>query len=159
MARLMFAVFAERGVVDRFSNHLDLHGVVEQLDIPEPPAELMKKALKAKKYLAARGRLALLLHWRRTNPSKPERANYTARVQLIGPGGEKLVTAEQEFALREHVYMRSLLGFDALPVAGPGTYTAVVSLKVGGGWKRMGETSFQLVYRKHVPAEAKVRLQ
>jgi hypothetical protein len=158
MARLMFAVFAERVTVDRFSNALDLHNVIELLQIPEPPADVQTKARKAKQHLAARGRLALLIHWRRTMASTAE-GTLKQRVQLFGPKGVLLATAEQDFSLREFQYSRNLVGFEGLPIAGEGTYTARISLKSGKRWRAMGEAAFELQYlRAHPAATDKRRL-
>lgn len=154
MARLMFALFAERVSVDRFSNLLDIHGLVEHVNVPPPSKEMVKKAQKEKKLLGAQGRLSLLLHWRRDDPVKPEPTR-RSRVQLIDPQGKVIAMSMQDIALREHTYVRNLVAFKQLPVTGPGTYTARVALRsAGGGWRKVGETSFQLAYQQPAPVSA-----
>jgi hypothetical protein len=49
--------------------------------------------------------------------------------------------------------------FEALPIAGEGTYRAAVSLKSGNRWREVGETSFELAYAKPAPSDTKVRLK
>lgn len=157
MPKLMHAVFAERVVVDRFTNELHVIGLIEQLGAQEPSPDVMARALKEKKGIAGSGRVMLLIHWRRSDPAKPE-GKQTARIQIIGPHGKVLATAVQEFALREYVYMRNVLPLDKLPIVGPGTYTAKVAVQRGKSWKRAGETSFELVFQKRIAEGAKVRV-
>ena len=157
MARVMFALFAERVSVDRFSNVLDVHSLIETLQVPEPPAAAQLQARKAKKHIAARGKIALLIHWRRSNVSKPE-GNLRQRVQLFSPAGRLLATSEQEFSLREFQYARNLIGFEVLPIDGEGTYIARISLKSGKRWREAGEAAFELQYLKAVPIAEKSRL-
>lgn len=157
MARVMFALFAERISVDRFNNALDVHNIIETLQIPEPPADVQLKARKAKQHVGARGRLALLVHWRRSNSSKAE-SNLRQRVQLFSPAGAILATSEQDFSLREFQYARSVIGFEVLPIAGEGTYVARISLKSGKRWREAGESAFELQYLKPAPVAVKSRL-
>lgn len=147
MPRLLFAVFTQRASVDRYTNVLDLLGIVEGLTIAEPPKELIEESKKTKKRLLVPTPLTLVTHWRRKDPAVPE-GTCEMRVQLRGPKSELLATALQEFQLREHVYMRNLLFYQGLAIAGPGTYTAVVQLKVAGKWQRCGEAVLQLDYSK-----------
>lgn len=158
MARLMFAVIAERVSADRFSNALDIHNVIEQIQVPAPPPHLVAKARAKKQHLAGLARLTLLLHWRRSKVAKPE-GILNQRVQLVAPNGAILSSSEQPFSLREGNYVRNLVIFEVLPIAGEGTYTARISLKSGKRWNDVGETSFELVYAKAAPPEAKLRLQ
>jgi len=158
MARLQFALFAERVSVDRFNNALDVHNVLEQLHVPEPTPSQLEAATKAKKPLVARGRLVLVVHWRRSVPDRPE-GSYTSKVDLVGPNGKVLSTATQVFTLREHIYMRTLVGYDALPVIGPGTYSARVAIKVGKRWTKVGEASIQLSYQKQPQPGERRRIQ
>jgi hypothetical protein len=155
MARVMFALFAERVSIDRFNNALDVHNVIEVLQTSEPPAAIQAKARKAKQHLAARVRLTLLIHWRRTTASAAE-GHLRQRVQLFSPKGLPLSTSEQEFTLRDFQYTRNLVGFEVLPIAGEGTYTARISLKSGKRWREVGNASFELQYIKP-PAQADKR--
>ena len=157
MAKLMFALVAERVSVDQFSNILDVHNVIEKLQVPEPPPEVLAKAREAKKPPGMPLRFALLLHWRRSSPSKPE-GMVRQRVQLFSPDGAVLSSAEMDFHLRQWPYTRNLIWFNALPISGEGTYTFRVALKAARQWRRAGETSYELSYQKP-EAGRKVRLQ
>lgn len=157
MARLMFAVVAERVSVDRFNNILDVHNVIEQLQVPEPAPELLAKAREARKPPGWPTRFALILHWRRANPSKPEGA-LRQRVQFCSPTGDVLSSGEMEFNLRQSPYARNVIWFNALPVAGEGTYTFRIAVKAGKQWRAVGETSYELSYQRAAIGQ-KVRLQ
>lgn len=157
MARLMFAVIAERVSVDRFDNLLDVHNVIEQLQVPEPGPKLLAKSRETGKPPAWPLRFTLLLHWRRAIPSKPEGA-LRQRVQFCSPAGDVLGSAEMEFNLRQGLYARNVIRFHALPLVGEGTYSFRVALKVGKQWRSAGETSYELSYQKPLTAQ-KMRLQ
>jgi hypothetical protein len=157
MARLMFAVFAERVGVDRFNNSLDILNVVEEVRIPEPPVDVSNKARKAKRSLVAAMRLALLVHWKRGVASKPERKQLQ-RAEFLGPKGQLLARAEQEFDLRVSQFARNILNFHGLALVGEGTYTARVFLRSGRRWRKVAETAFELVYVKPQPSGTKTRL-
>jgi len=157
MAQLMFAVFAERVSVDQFNNILDVHNVIEQLQVPEPSPAALAKAREAKKPAGLSARFALLLHWRRAIPSKPEGV-IRQRVQFCSPTGDVLSSAEMEFNLRLAPYARNVIWFNALPLAGEGTYTFRVAIKAGKQWRAAGKTSYELLYQKSATGQ-KVRLQ
>jgi hypothetical protein len=157
MARLMFAVVAERVSVDRFSNILDVHNVIEQLQVPEPAPELLAKARAAKKPAAVPIRFAMLLHWRRANPAKAE-GLLRQRVQFLSPDGTVISSAEMDFHLRQAPYVRNVVWFNALPLAGEGTYTFRIAVKVGKQWRAAGDTSYELSYQKLVTGQ-RMRLQ
>jgi hypothetical protein len=158
MARLMFAVFAERVTADRFTNTLDVLNVLEKLHVPEPPREAMAKARTSaqKRYPAIALRFALLTHWRRTNVSKAE-GRLRQRVELLSPFGSVLGSSITDFTLRDSEYVRNVTQFAALPVAGEGSYTARISLLTGRRWRRVGETSFELAYLRIASGE-KIRV-
>lgn len=157
MAKLMFAVVAERVSVDQFTNILDVHNVIEVLQVPEPPPEVLKNAREAKKPPGFRFNFALLSHWRRTNPSKPEQT-VRQRVQLLSPAGSVLASAELEFNMTHGPYTRNVIRFNAIPIAGPGTYVFRIAVKSGRQWRRVGETSYELLYDKAAEGK-KIRLQ
>lgn len=152
MARLMFAVVADRVSVDRFNNVLDVHNVIEQLQVPEPPAGLLERARAAKKPPASPLRFALLLHWRRSNPSTPEGVQ-RQRVQFCSPTGAVLSSVEMEFNLRQSTYARNVIWFNALPLVGVGTYRFRVALRSGRQWRDAGEAAYELSYQKPVAGQ------
>ena len=102
-------------------------------------------------------RFALLLHWRRSNPSKPEGA-LRQRVQFCDPDGAVMSSAETDFNLRMAPYVRNVVWFNALPLAGEGTYTFRIAVKSGRQWRAAGEASYELSYQKPVTGQ-KTRLQ
>jgi hypothetical protein len=157
MARLMFAVFAQRVVVDKFTNNMDINAVIEELRIPRPSQDLVNKARAAKKHLAAQGVLVLVMQWRRTNPKKPEKL-FRSRIEFRGPRGRVLATAEQDINILETLYMRGLVGYPSIPIAEEGTYIATIARKSGARWIRAGEASFQIAYQDVPPPESKRRI-
>jgi len=157
MPRLMFSVFAERITADQFSNALDVLNVIEQLHVPEPPPAAVAKARERKRHPAVPGRLALLVHWRRSNPAKGE-SRLRQRVELLSPRGTLLASGEMDFTLAASQYVRNVTNFQAVPVVGEGTYTARISVKVGKRWRRAGETSYELAYVRLPAPGAKLRV-
>lgn len=153
----MHAIFAERVVVDRFTNDLTVSSIVETLVAHEPPPEVMAQAKREKKGIPGSGRLMLLVHWRRSDPKRPE-GRYRSRIELVGPNKKVIATATQDFDLREHLYMRNVLRLGQMSIVGEGTYTARIAVKQGGRWKPMGETSLQLVFSKQATDGGKVRI-
>jgi hypothetical protein len=156
MAKLRFAIFAERVSVDRYSNRLDILNVFEQIGIPELPAAVWERSKKEKKLPALPISMVLVAHWRRSDPQRPE-STLRTRAELLSPRGQVLGTAEQDISLREHAYTRGLFGYQGLPLAGPGTYTARISLRSGGRWRKSGEASFEVTYLSKAAMAAAVR--
>jgi hypothetical protein len=141
MAILSFCAFAERVTVDGFSNTLDLHNVIEQVNVPQLPPEVFAKARKEGKPVGLPARLMFVALWRRTDPMKSEGA-FKGRVVLSGPSKKVLSTLFQEISLREHTGIRGVINYQVLPYDGAGIYKATVSLKRGNSWRTMGEASF-----------------
>jgi hypothetical protein len=152
MPQLMFAVFAQRVSVDRFNNMMDIHNVLEELSLPAPSPDRLKTVQKTKKgALAFPFGFQLLIHWRRSEPSKPE-GTVNSRVVLIGPDGRKLGISEQVVNLRPSQYMRGLINYRQLLVVGAGTYTANIQLQSGKRWRKVGEASFSVNFKAAVSA-------
>lgn len=158
MAQVMFAVFAERVSVDRFNNVVDIHQVLEEIAVPEPPADVVAKSRKNGRTPAVRFRFCLFIHWRRSDLKKAE-TRVRQRVRLYSPDNKSLAMADQEFTLRESTYARNLIAFEALPIRGEGTYRAVIYLGSGNRWVKAGATSFEVKYAKAPLPGDKVRLQ
>jgi hypothetical protein len=157
MARLMFAVFAERVSNDRFTNALDVLNVLEKLHVPPLPPAVIAKAREQKRPPAIPGRFALLTHWRRTSLSKGE-SRLRQRVDFFSPSGVLLSSGVLDFTMRDSEYVRNVVQFTALPIAGEGSYKARISLQSGRRWRRVGETSFELSYQKPLVGDVRVRV-
>ncbi|MDE2466765.1 MAG: hypothetical protein KGO02_24075 [Alphaproteobacteria bacterium] len=67
-------------------------------------------------------------------------------------------SAEMDFHLRVAPYVRNVVWFNALPLAGEGTYTFRIAVKAGKQWRAVGEASYELSYQKPATGQ-KVRLQ
>lgn len=154
MPRLMYAVFAERVVIDRVTNHIFVQNVLEQITVPHPPEDVLVNVRKRKRAIGARGRMTLLVHWRREDLQKPE-GRLETKVELIGPNKKVLAKATQDLDLRTHGFVRNLVEFETLPIVGQGTYSARISVRLGGVWKRVGEASFGLIFQPNVPVGGK----
>lgn len=153
----MHAIFAERVCVDQYTNELHLFAVVSAMTSPQPSLQLLTKAREEKKTIAGKGRLSLLVLWRRNNIDKPE-PNRSMRVDLIAPGNKKIGTSIQQLKLRDNNYVRSIFRIDTLPIEKEGLYTARISILSGKKWTRVGETSIDLGFAAPQVAGAKVRI-
>jgi hypothetical protein len=80
------------------------------------------------------------------------------RVQFCDPDGAVMSSAETDFNLRMAPYFRNVVWFNALPLAGEGTYTFRIAVKSGRQWRAAGETSYELLYQKPATGQ-KTRLQ
>ncbi|NJO12233.1 MAG: hypothetical protein HC872_00795 [Gammaproteobacteria bacterium] len=135
---------------------LDLLGVIEQLNIPKPSDQVLERAKNERKAPSASGRMALITHWRRQDPVKPEGA-FTLRMELYSPKGERLAAGTQDFNLRQHVFVRNIMNFNRFPYAGVGLYTAKISVKKARRWAKVGEASFMVQIQATEPQQ-KVRI-
>lgn len=158
MPKLMQAIFAERVVVDRFTDQVHLHSVISQVNTPLPPPEVVTRARKEKKSLAGIGNVTLLCIWRRNDLRKSE-PDRISRVEIVAPNGKTIGHAMQKVQMRSFLYVRNIFHFNVLPVEHEGAFTARISIKIGTRWIRAGEAYFDLLFVVPQTADAKQRLQ
>jgi hypothetical protein len=145
MAKLLWAVVAQRAIVDSSTNNASLVDVLEELSLPEPPVAPEKK----KDRLIVPLRFALVALWRRSDLNRAE--SFDMSVTLVGPKAEKIAELKSRVDLRNHVRMRSNVQFPGLPLFGPGSYRLIVKQRDGSSWRRVSE---QFIEVKHLKVGA-----
>lgn len=139
MARLLWTMVCNRAVVDQFTNSVSLIDLIEEIQVPRPPAQQDKRA---KPVIPLRFYVASL--WSRSDPNRPERTR--SKLHIVAPNGEVLANAEQEINLDSHQRMRGLMPLPMLPVPVEGEYKFIVFQQDGNRWKKMSTTSVMVRY-------------
>jgi hypothetical protein len=141
MARLVWAVFCQQALVDRFSNALSIINVLEEVHVIRPP-EVTGKNVKP----AVQMQCAVVSLWERDEPSTVESGR--VRLRLISPDGKKLLDAFQQLDLATHRRTRLIAELPIVPVAGEGIYRIELHAGTGEVLRKAGSIGYELHYRE-----------
>lgn len=144
MARLVWAVFCQQALVDKFSNTLSIINVLEELHVSRPPEPASRNARPA-----AQMQCAVVSLWERTNPTEPESGK--VRLRLVGPDGKKQLEALQLIDLTAYRRTRLIVELPFIPVVGEGIYRIDVYAGSGDVLRKAGSISYELHVRDSVP--------
>lgn len=136
MAKHLWTVVCRKVVIDQSTNTASIFEVMEELGIfPVPSADQVDKVMLPIDF-------ASVSLWARDDPSTGE--SQTQRIQVLGPSGRELASAEQSFDLDKFSRARNIANVPGLPYSGLGTYTVKVSVKTGKGYQTVAQIPFDL---------------
>lgn len=146
MAKLVWAVFCERAVVDSATNSLTLVNTMEEIHVPKPTPESLKAA--AGRPLAVRAGFSIVTNWERT---KGDRGNRPLQIllRLLDPHGQKRSEGQQRLEFGKSTRGRAIANLEGLPISIEGRY--VWRIYVGAAnksWKSVGEIPYALSFIK-----------
>ena len=113
----VWTVLCSRAVVDRQTNNVSLQNVVEELTVRGTP----------KRGTPVSVHVELMTLWSRASPNLP--ATGEARVTLLSPSQEELLTFEGEIDLSKVERARTRLVYQSLPVHESGRYVFCVEAR------------------------------
>lgn len=121
--RHLWTVVCFRAVLDKYTNRLSLHEVLDELTIVA--GQRVPESLEAKAALPLH--LEVATQWERSDIDVPEEGE--CRIELVTATGERGGAGSLRVDLTTAPRSRVILRFDQLPLAGLGRYQFVV-------WKR-----------------------
>jgi len=126
---------------------MSLIEIVEEVQIPEPPlGQPPPTGIKGRKGSPARLLIplpmVLVSMWERSDIGEPE--EFQARFRWQSPDRRVFAEAAVEVDLMKHRRCRTMLEAPGFPFIGFGTYSAVVEIKSGARWKKVGSVGFDL---------------
>lgn len=118
--KVLWAVLCQGSAVDQETNNVSLYNILEQLDVPEPPAEppdtsTLRAALRP---------LELFILFSRTVSEVPEAGR--ANVRLIFPSDDPPASFQIDVDLSQAHRHRVRINLPGMPVSGEGEYLFVV---------------------------------
>lgn len=146
MPKLLWAIFCQQAVVDRFTNHVS---VINQFDEIHPVRQGAQKAKVqggAKPRIVAAFQCALVSLWEREKPTRSESTEL--KVDLVGPKSERLAQFKALLDLRKHARTRQLTNMPGIPLQGEGTYRFILRCRDGIKWRRMGIVTFEVKFQE-----------
>lgn len=146
MARLVTALLARRGVVDKYTGQVSAFDLVEAFQLQEEPKEGVKGILTD---------LAAVIIWARSKPSEPEQSGMKAVGQVIGPRGKRTDLIELDVRLDTSIRMRNLFHFASIPYDGFGEYRFEAKLVTPGEEKGHRAPRVKIPFWVELAPEAK----
>jgi len=113
MARLVTALVARRGVVDKYTGQVSAFDLVEAFHLQEEPAKGVKGIVID---------LAAVIIWTRSKLDEPEKRGMKVVGSIVGPHGKRTEPIELEVRLDTSMRMRNLFHFASIPYDGFGEY-------------------------------------
>lgn len=136
MAKHIWSVLCTRGVLDRYTNNVSLHDVVEEIAIT--PSRPMPDALGA--FPAS---LSLVSLWVRSEADTPETVQ--TRMRLLAPDGTKVAEGSVVVDMTTHKRSRYFSHLTAMPFKGDGVYQFVVEQLVGDqDWREVASVPLEV---------------
>lgn len=136
MIHHVWTVLCSRALIDRDSNNISIHNVLEQLNIAAPPQP----------DLALNIHFEILSLWVRTNSDVP--AQGTSRVTLEDPQGKRRIVSELTIDLAEVERARHRVLGQGLEVSQAGRYNFLVELQETGRseWREVAVVPLTVVF-------------
>lgn len=142
--KVIWALLCERSVIDKETNNLSVHNVIEELTVISTPPQGPPVPTGPGEGIAMGFQLVAL--WTRSLEEVPERGN--GRVRLVLPGDESQLGAEYEVDLTQYLRLRYLMHIAGLPMRGEGTYRFVIEGKdEDGQWTPMFEVPLRVIVK------------
>lgn len=137
MPRLVFAIFCQQGVVDRFTNSLSILNQIDEVTFhPRESASTPSSSTVVRAGMPC----SLVTLWERERPEISETSHMMA--DLIDPQGKRQARIEASIDLRKTARVRGLAALPGLPISGPGTYRFDLRVRSGVKWRRVGDVRF-----------------
>jgi len=131
----IWTVLCTRAVIDKDSNNVSLHNVIEQLTIQEEvePRTMVACPMEA------------VTLWERADPEVSGKAR--ARVRVSAPSGVSLGDVEYVIDLIDYQRFRGRVGFPGILVVEPGRYTVRVDLLEEGDddWREVAAVPLTVI--------------
>ena len=136
MIHHVWTVMCSRALIDRDSNNISIHNVLEQLNIAAPPQP----------DLALNIHFEILSLWVRTHSAVP--AQGTSRVTLEDPQGTRRVVSELTIDLADVERIRHRVLGQGLEVSRAGRYNFLVELQETGRseWREVAVVPLTVVF-------------
>ena len=137
MIKHIWTVICSQVVLDKYTNNLSFHNVIERITINEKPVEKLVIPIE----------LMVASFWVRPNQGNPEQCRI--RVNFISPSQKKLAENNMELNLDEHLRVRSILRLQGLPAPEEGDYNFQVEIytEAGKGWETVAVVPLEIIYR------------
>ncbi len=132
-----WSVLCERTVIDKDTNNMSLHNVIEQIGVGVPGG------LSADKVSVVPISLELVNLWSRSDYGQP--VSGTVRVNFCSPTREVLFSQQIEINLQTHIRTRSRLRLFPLTLKQAGLYSFEVSFLDSDNWKVVANLPLQIV--------------
>jgi hypothetical protein len=143
MAECEWVILCERVVIEDQAKTVSLISIVENLNVPPPPRQLLKGGPGA---ALLPFRFYVVQQWARSNPKIGERV--ATRLLLIGPDGKQFALQEAVLDLTGAVRGRVISQVLGIPVSREGTYKCIVEAKVRTKWRKARLYEFALVFQR-----------
>jgi hypothetical protein len=140
MIEHIWTVICSEAVVDRQTNNISLHSILERLDVMGP-------VFPATGQVVVPVNMNLVTLWSRTADNEP--CSGQARVNLIAPNGVSSRMNEYRIDLTQHSRNRSIFRFMGLPISGEGRYIFQVELLRENAWIQVARTPLEVAH--HLP--------
>jgi hypothetical protein len=133
----VWTVICSRSVIDRDSNNISLHNVLEQITIAQEVDPEQVAVIPTK--------FEVVTLWARSDFDEP--AEGEQRLTLIAPSGETLVTGEAKIDLSEFRRTRYRAKFEGLPTKGRGRYVFRIECRTNGNaaWSQAADIPLELM--------------
>jgi hypothetical protein len=140
----VWTVLCSRAVVDRETNNVSLQNVVEEITIRGTPQRGTSVSVHVE----------LMTLWSRASPNLP--ATGKARVTLLSPSQEELLTFEGDIDLSTVERARTRLVYQSLPVYENGRYVFCVEAReeAAAAWRQVAIVPLKVTF---VPPEQQNR--
>lgn len=143
---VIWAILAERVVIDKDTNNLSLFNIIEEVQVPVQEPKSLAEGLGLGTIPTA---FELVVLWVRSDLGIPERG--FGRVRVLFPEGTDALTQEYEVDLSKFLRLRTRLRLPGLPAGGEGVYLFKIDGKPAGGkWEEMFELPLRVVLQAEV---------
>lgn len=150
MAEHLWSVACSRVCVDKFTNQVSIHDVLEEMTIAlaEPAPDFSTSP-------GFQHTFQVVSLWRRSDPEVPEQGR--CRLRALAPRDpQSTESGESVLSLDTNERTRTIVTVGALPYRGAGTYYIVVEVRDGEEWKVVSRIPIELHVKEGAqPAEQK----
>lgn len=127
MIKHIWSVLCQKSIVDQQTNNVSLLDVFEALELEITPAQNTMTSSNPEFNVPVQYEIISLLSKEKADPKDTQ---YSIRITLINPGGEKKILVDRELPfLANKRRMRSINQIRGLPINKSGDYHFVVAIK------------------------------
>ena len=138
----VWSVLCARAIIDKQTNSISIHDVIEQITIKGEPASNGLLPMQ----------FDLVSFWIRSNPKEPTIGEM--RMSFISPSGDKKMGLEGPIKLTDHERIRNIIRIENLPIHEPGRHYFTLEQKVDNDdWKQVAAIPLSVVFE---PLEEKI---
>ncbi len=131
MAKHIWTVLCQKAPIDKDTNELSLHSVIEELTLRQQPPDHKE----SDEPIILAFPMTLVSLWVRSNPEKAEKTTKCKYVLSAPDGNETTIDRpdgkETVIDLTNHLRLRTRINLGGLPYRGPGMYYFKIRTQVG----------------------------